>query len=249
MNNSEIIDAVKQGMKNAAHDTYIMNFSSGGQINTEYVATVSIGQALLKSKTFRVDDEQIMFEYDTGQFITSTVPFSKKLTPGLMFSKHIVRIHANTSRTGRIDIVLLGNNNGMPYPMCAIEVKGNSPQKPRLIEDIRRNLEYFKHTANTGASKLGIAVNCAFESFNRKTSKKKYCITTTERNNKISNVKNKYEKYIQEIKKEIPSGVRYDIEVFSASETLLPPQATQEDFEQLEDQIHLTLGILIKFER
>lgn len=36
MNNMEILKAVKAGMKKSAKATYLMDFSSGGKINTEY---------------------------------------------------------------------------------------------------------------------------------------------------------------------------------------------------------------------
>ncbi|WP_192459599.1 hypothetical protein [Musicola keenii] len=250
MDENDIIEAVKKGMESAASDTRLMNFSSGGKINTEYVATVSIGQALLNSKRFRIDDEKIIFEYNTGKFLTSTVPLIKRIATGKLFSKSVLREYANTTRTGRIDIVLLGDDNGISYPKCAIEVKGNSPQKKLLLDDITRNLEYIKYTGNTGSSRLNLAVNCAFESFyNRNDIPSRFCITTNGRDEKIIEIKDKYEKYIEEIKNEIPSDVKCNIDVFSATEMLLSPSATQDEYDQLEDTLHLTLGILIKFER
>lgn len=250
MDNYEIITAVKDGMSNAAKITRLMNFSSGGKINTEYVATVSIGKALLDSKNFHIDDEKIIFEYDTGDFITSTVPFSKRLTPGKIFSRQILRIKANTTRKGRIDIAILGNNNGFDYPKCAIEVKGDNPNKAKLFEDLRRNIEYFNHTGNTGSSNLRLALNCAFESFHNNNSKSnRYCSTTVDRDRAIILITRKYNKYINEIKNEIPSGVQVSIDVFSATEELAKLSYTQEEYEQIEDHIHLTLGVIIKFER
>ncbi|AIK13464.1 MULTISPECIES: hypothetical protein [Pectobacterium] len=250
MDRNDIIEAVKKGMEHAAYNTRLMDFSSGGKINTEYFATVSIGQALLKSKEFRIGDEKIIFEYNTGKFLTSTVPLIKRMAIGNLFPKSVLRKHANTTRTGRIDIVLLGDNNGISYPKCAIEVKGNSPQKKLLIEDIRRNLEYIKYTGNTGSSKLNLAVNCAFESFyNCNYIPSRFCITTNGRDEKIKEIKRKYERYIEGVKNEIPSDIKYDIDVFSATEILLSPLSPQDEYEQLEDHIHLTLGVLIKFER
>lgn len=250
MDKYEIVAAIKQGMNNAASNTYLMNFDSGGKIETEYFATVSIGQALFNSKTFRIGDEKIIFEYNTGLFLTSTVPLIKKISTNNIFPKHIIRVCENTSRTGRIDIVLLGNNNGISYPKCAIEVKGSSPSKARLFEDIRRNFEYFKHTGNTGKSELNLAFNCAFESFDDKRyNSKKYCFTTCDRDKKIAIIKSKYEEYIREISGEIPPGVTYNIDVFSASENLISLSDIHEENEEPPEDIHLTLGVLIKFER
>lgn len=250
MDKNEIIDAIKNGMKKAAADTFCMNFSSGGKIETEYFATVSIGQALFNSDKFHMEDESIIFEYNTGVFLTSTVPLIKKIPTNIIFSKSLVRDHANTTRSGRIDIALLGNDNGILYPKCAIEVKGNSPSKARLFEDIRRNFEYFKYTGNTGGSKLNLAFNCAFESFDDKDCNSvRYCLTKSDRNKKIIIIKDKYEKYIKEISGDMPLGVTYDIDVFSATEELISPSDVNEGYEDQPDYIYLTLGILIKFER
>lgn len=250
MDKDEIIAAIKQGMKAAASNTFLMNCDSGGKIETEYFATVSIGQALFNSNSFWIGNEKIIFEYNTGLFLTSTVPLIKKIPINNIFPKQVIRSFANTTRTGRIDIVLLGNNNGISYPKCAIEVKGNSPSKTRLLEDVRRNFEYFKHSGNTGESKLNLAFNCAFESFDdKKYNTNKYCFTTDDKNRKVTAIKIKYENYIREISCEIPSGVIYHVDVFSASEILTSPSDTHMDNEEPPDDIHLTLGVLIKFER
>ncbi|MEH5626997.1 hypothetical protein [Citrobacter freundii] len=78
MDKDEIIAAIKQGMKAAASNTFLMNCDSGGKIETEYFATVSIGQALFNSNSFWIGNEKIIFEYNTGLFLTSTVPLIKK---------------------------------------------------------------------------------------------------------------------------------------------------------------------------
>ncbi|HCR4003181.1 TPA: hypothetical protein OOF53_003612 [Morganella morganii] len=250
MNNNEIINAVKCGMKIAAREIYYMDFSSGGKVSTEYFATVSIGKRLFSDKKFNIGDNKIIFEYDTRRFITATVPLIKKIQPNNMFTRSLIRSHANTNRGGRIDIAIIGNKNGVDYPICAIEVKGDNPTKKRLIDDIRRNLEYFKHTDTTGKSDLRIAFNCAFESFSSDSKiKKRFCITTTDRNNKIKIVKQKYRKYINEIANEIPKNIDVSIDVFSSSEILVDPYSSQDEYEALEDSIHLTLGVMIIFQQ
>lgn len=249
MNNIEIVDAVKSGMRNAAIETRFMNFNSRGKISAEYFATVSIGLALRNNPSFQFDDEKIMFEYSTGDFITSTVPLTKKLTLGNFFSRIIRRIRENTTRKGRIDIAILGNDNGIDYPKCAIEVKGDNPSKALLHADIRRNIEYFKHSGATGKSELTLTLNCAFEAYDNNSKSKKSCFTKTERNARIAEIENKYISYINEIKHEIPRGISESIEVFSASEQLADPNYSQEEYYHIEDHIHLVLGVLIKLER
>lgn len=248
MNNVDIINAVQTGMKKSASVTYLMNFSSGGKINTEYVATVSIGLALVESDCFYYDDEKVIFEYPTGSFINATVPISKKSEPNKIFSKHIVRENINTTRAGRIDIAILDSKSYFDKPKCAIEVKGDNPAKKLLFSDIRRNLEYFKHVGPTGKSDFNLALNCSFQSYNVQ-SQRSYCITTEHEKRKISSTKIKYQEYINELQDEIPDGISVKIDVFTATSFLLEPNATQDEYESHMDNLHLTLGIIIIFER
>lgn len=73
-----------------------------------------------------------------------------------------------------------------------LKLKETTPQKKRLIDDIRRNLEYFKHTDITGKSDLRIAFNCAFESFSSDSKiKKRFYITTIDGDKKNKNNRTK----------------------------------------------------------
>lgn len=254
MNSNDIIASVKQGMIESAKVTHYMNYESGGTINTEYVATVSIGSALIKSNAFNHGDDKVIFEYSTKKFISSTVPFSKKENTGKFFPRTIVRKFSDTSRPGRIDIAVLGNNNGFDYPKCAIEVKGNNPSKSRFLEDIKRNIEYFLHTDKTGISCLKLSLNCSFESFNRKLDDRgkvrgTYAITHKDKIDYMKKIDALYQSYVSEATSGLPSSISKKIEVFSATETLVSPNATQEEFENIEDDIHLTLAVLVILER
>lgn len=48
--------------------------------------------------------------------------------------------------------------------MCAIEVKGFNPPKEKVIDDMRRNLQYFAD-ANTGRSEIQFAVSVMVRSY------------------------------------------------------------------------------------
>ncbi|WP_096953822.1 hypothetical protein [Escherichia coli] len=248
MNNMDIVKAVKDGMKKSADATYLMDFRSGAKINTEYVATVSIGLSLLEIKSFRHGDYKVIFEYHTNKFINATVPLSKRSDPQKIFSKKTVRKNTNTTRSGRIDIAILDSRPFFEIPICAIEVKGNAPCKSLLFSDIRRNLEYFKHTGPTGNSSLGLALNCSFHSYNDST-KKNYCTTIHHKEDMIRKLKNKYKKYISELNEEIPDDISVTIDVFTAAEHLLSPDADQYEYESHIDDLHLTLGVMVIFER
>ncbi|MEL4015388.1 hypothetical protein [Dryocola clanedunensis] len=78
MTHIEIIMSVKKGMKSATEDAISMNLYSGAKIGVEYLATVSVGPALIRSKSFSHGDHELHFEYSTKKFISSTVPLIKK---------------------------------------------------------------------------------------------------------------------------------------------------------------------------
>lgn len=253
MEKNDIIAAVMDGMKKSANVAHFMNFESGGMITTEYLATVTIGSALVDSGAFERGDDKVIFECSTKKFLSSTVPFSKKYYKGEKLIKTIVRKIFDTSRPGRIDIAVMGNDSGFEYPKCAIEVKGNKPAKALFIEDVKRNIEYFFHVDQTGVSRLELALNCSFESFNRELGKygkvvRSYAITFEDKKKYISETRITYGKYVSEALKGI-NGINSTIDVFSASEKLASSNTTQEEFLNIEDDIHLTLAILVVLER
>ncbi|MCV8926860.1 hypothetical protein ACVTM6_24225 [Escherichia coli] len=65
----------------------------------------------------------------------------------------------------------------------------------------------------------------------------------------IRKLKNKYKKYISELNEEIPDDISVTIDVFTAAEHLLPPDADQYEYESHIDDLHLTLGVMVIFER
>lgn len=193
MNNEHIMTAVRNGMESASKDARMMNLYSGAKLYVEYLATVSIGQALVRSKHFNYGDQEIHFEYSTKKFLTSTVPLIKKSQPlpGHVFGKHILRKLSNTTRNGRIDIALMStNNNGCSFPLCAIEVKGNNPSKNLLVKDLKRNLECMVHSGVTGNSNLKLTLSCSFYSYVRDPN----CVTEAHEEIFREKVKDIYEK-------------------------------------------------------
>ncbi|MFW5393269.1 hypothetical protein V1951_18470 [Yersinia sp. 2544 StPb PI] len=247
MTHTEIIMSVRSGMESAAKDAISMNLYSGAKIGVEYLATVSIGQALVRSKTYRRGDHELHFEYSTKKFISSTVPLIKKMPPlrGHIFSRSIVRKLSNTTRNGRIDIALLNKNMGVEFPLCAIEVKGDNPSKKLLINDLKRNLECMIYSAETGRSGLDLTLSCSFFSYVNNS----YCVKEEHEKQYVENVKEIFDSKISCFRKTIPSDISLNVEVFTLSKILAPDNADQEDFERIEDEIHLSLGVIVYLER
>lgn len=247
MTHIEIIISVKKGMKSAAEDAISMNLYSGAKIGVEYLATVSVGQALVRSKSFRRGDHELHFEYSTKKFISSTVPLIKKTTPlpGHIFARSIVRKLSNTTRNGRIDIALLNKYMGMEFPLCAIEMKGDNPSKKLLIDDLQRNLECMVYSAETGKSALNLTLSCSFFCY----VKEAYCVKEEHEKQYVENVRDIFESKIAGFRKTVPSDISLNVEVFTLSKILAPDNADEHDFYLIEDEIHLSLGVIIYLER
>lgn len=48
-----------------------------------------------------------------------------------------------------------------------------------------------------------------------------------------------------EFRKTVPGSIRVNMEVLTLSKTLVKNDGDQEDYEQIEDEIHLTFGVII----
>ena len=247
MNHKEIINSVKKGMILAAKDSILMNLYSGAKIGIEYLATVSIGQQLVNNEAWNCGEHELHFEYSTKKFISSTVPLIKKMPrlPGQVFSRSIVRKLSNTTRNGRVDIALLQNRGGVNFPLCAIEVKGNNPTKKLLVNDLKRNLECMVYSAETGSSTLDLTLSCSFFSYVRDT----YCVKEQHEAEYSKKVRNIFEKKISVFRKTVPSNISLTVEVFTLSKLLAPNNAKQFEFSSIEDELHLSLGVIIYLKR
>ncbi|GBO51462.1 hypothetical protein F6Q06_22555 [Pectobacterium parmentieri] len=239
-----IINNIKYGMKCAAHDMYSMNIDSGAVMNTEYLLTVNIAQALVRDHGALNSNNSIYLEYSTEKFLSACPPTIKREKPknGCFFGVSKVRKIVDTSRSGRIDIAIMRNDNGNNVALCAIEVKGNTPSRNLVLSDLERNLEYLTHENDTGKSRLQLAVSCSCECFFRH----KYVVRDKDEKKKLSSIIKKYQNYIKEI--EIPDFIKTNVDVFTIKKNLLDDNATNEEYDLNQDDLHLVIGILITFE-
>lgn len=54
---------------------------------------------------------------------------------------------------------------------------------------------------------------------------------------------------MNELKDEIPDEISVEVDVFKATGFLLNPNATQDEYDSHMDNLHLTLGVIVKFEK
>ncbi len=253
INIDNVLKSVKDGMKNASSISQLLNFTNGGIIKTEYIATVKIGEELIKNEISQLHDYKIIFECPTKKFIRSLHEPFKSKNPYSRTIKTIFRNNlANSIRNGRVDIAILSNKGLFDRGVCAIEVKGNAPSKRSLELDILRNVEFINHTDSTSESSMAIGICCAFESFNHDSLKKKkehlVAINRCDEKRLISSTSSKYENIVGVILNSI-DNIKYKIDVFTTTSDLLDNGETQEDYESNQDNLHLTLGIMITLEK
>ena len=139
--------AIADGLKNTLEDNISLKGYAG--INQwskpEYLATVNIAKSLNKLQEYPGEKFVIFLEESTKEFSTKCVPEAnwdifEQWTPELQ----------NTERNGKIDIALYNPN--VDKGICVIEVKNFNPQKAPLINDLKRNLEYFTFSNKTHVS-------------------------------------------------------------------------------------------------
>ena len=99
----------------------------------------------------------------------------------------------NPERKGKIDIAVYSTNSKTGHyphkPLFPIEIKNINPSKYSFLLDIERNLYYLNiQDKNTGCSVVELAYNVSIEEFNN--------IYTEDLDNKISEKKNKYVKWL-----------------------------------------------------
>jgi len=118
----------------------------------------------------------------------------------------VVRTKNDVDRSGKIDLAVYEDANGIEVSVCAIEFKGFDPAKDKIVDDLLRNAEYFLVTPPTDSSVIQFTVFAAFHQYRGVWGQEKEC-------KNIEKVRKRYEKYIKE-----NSGLNHlshEIEVFT----------------------------------
>lgn len=177
--------------------------------DSEYLITVNIAQSLkLLNTSYHGSPYRILLEHPTKTFATNCTPLIVKSNEHAYLPSSSIRIgQSNTVRNGKIDIAVYDNCTPAYSlkPICPIEVKGFNPSKNNVIGDLKRNLDFFKLTSNTGNSELPFSIFATIELRVKSPTKER-------RESNLDRVKRKYEGYISCTN--IPNIIHKDVIVF-----------------------------------
>lgn len=242
----EIKEKLKEALNITCKEAFEFSDKENAPIEAEYLLTVNAAKSIKGLNKHIGAPYKIYFEHSTEEFCTNCIPIWKK-EEGIIYSifnKTIMREKIfNTSRNGKIDIAIyIDSTLPSKEPFCAIEIKGFNPLKGKIIDDLKRNYEYFSLVGNTGESNLKRTYFLAIHQYKRPSSSNK------EKLNKLR-IKNRYENYIKEIM--LPLNVKHDIDVFTIQKGKLPdvddPYFQEFGLDGTEN--YHFMGVIVKFEK
>jgi hypothetical protein len=235
-----IQEKVREAMLGACNDMHEFIGSPSKRIDTEYLFTVNVAKAISKLNDYPADPYRIFLEKGTKEFARdclNPVVFGHSLKRGsTIFRKE----KPNSRRNGRIDVAVYKNgyfDDGRP--LCAIELKAFNPPRKLVIDDLKRNLEYFRISGVTGNGALEFAIFAAFHAFTKHEDERQ--VQCNERE-----TKKRYEKWLSELGR--TDDVSIDIETFTVSKELLGEVVNEVDHQVLDTSVrHHFVGVIVRF--
>lgn len=240
---SDIQTKVREGMVGACADMLAFVGSPSTRINAEYLFTVNVAKAITRLNCYHADPYRIFLEQRTKVFAKDClhpVVFGHPLKRGsTIFRGSTPKINRN----GRIDVAVYVDypNNGYlgHQPLCAIELKAFNPQRALVIDDLKRNLEYFRLAGPTGSSVISFSLFAALHSFAKHDDEQK--VQSNE-----EKIKAQYQMWLSELGP--LNDVDADIESFTVSKELLGEVIDEGEYKVLDtDSRHHFVGAIVRF--
>lgn len=236
---------IKEAMASACSDMLMFAGTPSKVINTEYLFTVNVAKAITRLNGYHADPYQVSLEHGTKKFAKDClypIIFGNSLKRG---SSIFRRGTPKIDRNGRIDVTVYIDHPNNAYlgaqPLCAIELKAFNPQRKLVIDDLKRNLEYFRLSGPTGNSVLAFTIFAALHSFT------KYGDEIQVRLNE-SETKAKYEKWVSELGN--LNDINVDIETFTVSKELLGCVFDEGEYQVLDTASrHHFVGAIVRFSK
>lgn len=232
---SDIQQKVKEAMVGACNDMLEFSGTPSKKINAEYLFTVNVAKAIARLNCYYADPYKISLEQKTKKFSKDClrpIVFGHPLNRGsTIVHKGIPKI----DRHGRIDIAVYIEppNNGYlgVQPLCAIELKAFNPQRKVVVDDLKRNLEYFRLSGPTGGSVVTFTLYAALHSFTKHGDENQ--VQCNENKTKAQ-----YEKWLSELGR--LDDIEVDIETFTVSD--------DGEYQLLDtDSCHHFVGAIVRF--
>ena len=162
----DIKEKVKKAMLQACNDVLEFTDKADKKINAEYLFTVNVAKSVKELNSQPGDPYKIYLEKNTKHFAKDCLKPYIPGSPLVKGSSTFLKSTPKIDRNGRIDVAIYADIPDDGYfgeqPLCAIELKGFSPKRNLVISDLKRNLEYFRVSGNTGDSVLNFALFASF---------------------------------------------------------------------------------------
>lgn len=238
----EVTEKIKSAILQSCDDALCFSDDETHLIDAEYLLTINAAKSIQTLNVGFAYPYKISLECDTDVVSTACVPlFGKNSENGSMAKKLVVRKKLDTRRIGKVDIAVF-NRKANDATLCAIELKGFNPGKKLVVDDLRRNAEYFSKRSNTGNSLISFTVFATLHSYRNSMSEKK-------KSANIEKIKKRYENYLESVK--LAQGVNHEIDVFTIRGGTAPYPDDPFVIEcglQESDQYHF-VGVMICFFR
>lgn len=235
----DITNKLKDALKMSCNDAFYFSDDETRLIDAEYLVTVNSAKSIKELNHYFGMPYKIFLEHDTEKFATACTPLFGNQIDDINYP---VRTSNNTVRSGKIDIAIYSTDNPIDVPLCAIEVKGFNPRKGNIIDDLKRNAEYFSISSPTGVSNLPFTIFMALHSYKKTMTNQKEC-------SNIRRLRKRYDKYMDDIS--LPSDVSHRIEILTIRRGIMPAPNdpfTKEMGLQGNEDYHF-VGAIVSFQR
>ena len=240
---TQIEEKILEGMRSSCNDTFLFLEDESKKIGAEYLLTVNVAKKLADLNQYIGHPYKIYLERKTRLIASDCVPLCvRKVANNFLGYRHVLRKQHNTSRNGKVDITLYNNTGGLvDTPACVIELKGFDPSRKLVLQDLRRNSEYFKLVCRTGASQLQYTCFAAMHSFPKS-------ITDDQIKADLFSLETKYNSWQTEVG--IPADVkcRINIETISKGQDFSNPDENNPEVKVLECNHHFA-GVVVSYAR
>ncbi|MBD9401344.1 hypothetical protein [Comamonas sp. CMM02] len=236
-------DPLVKAMKRACEDMLRFSGEPAKRLNAEYLFTVAVAKEIDGLNGYYGDPYRIHLEKKTREFAQDCllpVKFGNPLRKG---NTSIRNGTPKISRNGRIDISVyedISNNGYLGHqPICAIELKAFNPARALVLEDLKRNLEYFSIKGNTGSSVLGSTLFGALHAWPK-------VGTESEEEIKAENLRSTYVNWLSELTQ--TPEIRKTVSVHRISQDLMGEVIDNGEYQEINaDTIHNFVGVVVEF--
>jgi len=203
----DITGKIKVALRISCDEALYFSGDEAQIIEAEYLITINAAKCIKELNQSLGYPYRIRIEHCTEAFGTACTPLlGKQPADNILGHTIVARTKNDTDRPGRIDLAVYKETNGDDAPVCAIEFKGFNPTKERILDDLKRNAEYFSMASPSGSSVIQFTAFAALHRYVGVWNQDKEC-------KNIEKVRGNYEKYINESSD--LSHLSHEIDVFT----------------------------------